>query len=79
MGDYAVHLLMLPSDEPGEMPTVVAAMDQYTVEIWGGCPDFWVEAKKLYPQAREIVVHVPDDRIVRLFAVPHVRVTDREG
>ena len=67
-----VRMLFQQSDDPSEMPYLVASCDEYTEDAWGELPDFWVEAVKEHPKAREMKVIVPDHAVLDLFKVPTV-------
>lgn len=54
-----------------EMPWLVAAVDEYTIEEHGKLPDFYTE--KLKPEHRELLIAVPE-RVVRELFKP--RMTD---
>lgn len=75
-----VRMLFQPSDDPSEWPYLVASCDEYTEDAWGELPDFWCEAVKKYPLAREMIVRVPDVAVINLFKVPTVDAhTDGRG
>lgn len=52
---------------------MVSAYDEFTFGAWGKRPDFYVEALKEWPAAREIVINIPDSVVEDLFKVPTVR------
>lgn len=53
-----------------EMPTLIAAYDQYTFESWGRQPDFYDEDVAKSTNVREVVVNIPDSAVLELFGVP---------
>ena len=56
---------------PGyEMPTLVAAFDEYTFDSWGRTPDFYTEEVAKYKSVREVEVVVDARQISGLFDVP---------
>lgn len=66
-----VRMLFSP-EEDGRMPCLLDAVDEYTEDEWGRTPDFYAEKLKRYPEAREIIVVVPDHAVLDLFKPPTV-------
>lgn len=59
----------------GDMPTVVTCCNEYDEDAWGGqTPDWYDEAitthYKENGDVREVYLTVPDEAILRLFAIP---------
>lgn len=54
----------------GDMPWLVAAVDEYTIEEHGGIPDFY--KKEMTKGRQELVITVPDKAVLKLFEVPVV-------
>lgn len=57
---------------PDQMPTMIAAVDEYTEDEWGGIPDFYKEDIAKYKNVREVAIHVSDDAVRKLFSVPTI-------
>ena len=51
-----------------EMPTLIAAVDEYTEDTWGCIPDFYRDEVAKYKSVREAIIHIGDSSIVALFA-----------
>lgn len=52
---------------PGDMPTLIAAVDEYTEENWGKVPDFYADEIARYRNVREVNVQVDDNIVSDLF------------
>lgn len=61
----------------GGMPSLIAAVDNYTEDNWGKVPDWYTQAVKDNTVAtdiiREIFIEIPDDAVLQLFATPTIQ------
>lgn len=53
-----------------EMPTLIAAVDEYTEDAWIGIPDFYRDDLAKYRSVREVNVHLSDEVVRALFEIP---------
>lgn len=60
---------------PDEMPTLIAAVDEYTENVWGHIPDFYANTLAEYVGVREVNVHLPDEVVRTLFEVSTASIT----
>jgi hypothetical protein len=64
-----ITTLWHPGDQ-GYMPWLLDAYDEYTAEENDGVPPTYEEQKKKYPDARELIIEVPDGSVEKLFKIP---------
>lgn len=57
-----------------QMPYLVAAVDEFTEDEWGGIPDFYKDDVAKHKNVREVNVYVRDEDVRNLFSVPTVKV-----
>ena len=55
-----------------EMPWLVDSVDEYTVEDGGGFPAEY-QQHKLKIGVRELLISIPDEKVLSLFVAPTVR------
>jgi hypothetical protein len=77
---YRIRLAFHP-DPNGEMPELVAAVDEYTMEAHDrdiidcplrSMPDFYRTAIERHDMVRELIVHVEERDVLALFKLPEV-------
>jgi hypothetical protein len=61
----------------GEMPVLVYAVDEYTIENNGDMPDEY-KAKALHPCSKELIINIPEKKVRDLFEIPEVSGTTKE-
>ncbi len=61
-----------------DMPWLLDAVDEYTVENCG-FPDSFLAHQRDYPDAREMIIDIPEDAVRKLFLAPTVKATVVEG
>lgn len=54
-----------------DLPWLVDAVDEYTVEDWGDFPPDYLK-KKNDPNVRELAINIPEDAVRDLFEPPPV-------
>ena len=59
--------------DPDQIPWVICAYDEYTADEHGGEPDFYTKEKNKYPDARELVIDIPEIEVRNLFRAPTVK------
>lgn len=61
-----IHTLWHSGDDD-EMPWMLDAVDEYTIDSNNGFPESYKEKLAKYPTARELIIEVPDDHVEKLF------------
>lgn len=65
--------------EDTDMPRVIAATDEFTVDDWNSLPNFYVKEMDQHRdetgEVRELLIEIPDKTVLDLFAVPSVTAT----
>lgn len=61
---------------PDQMPLLIAAVDEYTVDNWGRIPDWYTKDVAKYRNVREATIYVTDGQVQALFAVPAIASSD---
>lgn len=56
--------------EPNDGPYLIDAIDEYTIDAWGGWPDFFVAKQNVH--TRVLAVEVSDETVRNLFEIPVV-------
>lgn len=59
------------TDDDGLMPWLVAACDEYTEDAHNGIPDWY--QKEMKDNRRELIIEIPDNVVINLFAVTVVK------
>ena len=65
-----IYTLWAKSDA-GELPYIIDAVDEYVVEETGDFPSVY-QQRKDNPDVREVIITVPDNKIVALFTPPTI-------
>lgn len=58
---------------PDYVPTLMCAYDEYTFDEHCGEPDFYTKEKQLNPEARELIIDIPEAEVRKLFRAPVVK------
>lgn len=66
-----IRTLWEGEEDSNNMPWLVAAVDEYTIEEHSGLPDSYVE--EMSENRRELVIEVPDAVVLKLFKPPVVK------
>jgi hypothetical protein len=60
-------------DDPGSMPTVIVACDEYTEDAWQGIPEFFNDAiQDNGLDVRTLIVAIPEAVVRELYETPVV-------
>lgn len=62
-----IRTLWAESEADDELPWLVAAVDEYTIDAHNGLPDFYKE--QMLAEHRELIVDIPTEAVRALFNV----------